>query len=308
MRRVQLAILGSIGLAPAFIGCSLLNPFDELQQEAVAEAGTSRDAGTSRTKVDSGSTIVDSGAPPSSDASVLDSGGDGAAPTYRDEVISDSPALYARLGEKSGTTATDETGALNGVYTGNGFTLGVEGAIAGDSNTAIQVDGRSSVRFPSGAAFGAKAAFTLEFWAKQSAYDSYSWTIDHFDWGAAAGRSGWGLRVSNNELGVERWLNGNTQGSTGFSTQNILGAFHHIVATFDGASICIYVDTVKSCGPVTDVAIPTTSNVWSFGTRNDCNLVSGCQGFIGALDEFAVYTFSLSEARISAHYARAKGN
>src|SRR5215216_3175344 len=64
-----------------------------------------------------------------------------AAPgSYRDEVLADSTAGYWRLGE-TGTTAADETANANpGSYLG-GATRGVQGALAGDLNTAARFDG-----------------------------------------------------------------------------------------------------------------------------------------------------------------------
>src|SRR5437588_12014150 len=47
---------------------------------------------------------------------------------------------YWRLGESSGTTACDSYGANAGTYQG-GFTLGRVGAIAGDPDTAVELDG-----------------------------------------------------------------------------------------------------------------------------------------------------------------------
>ena len=49
---------------------------------------------------------------------------------------------YWRLGESSGTSACDSYGANTGTYQG-GFTLGAAGAIAGDPDTAVTLDGSS---------------------------------------------------------------------------------------------------------------------------------------------------------------------
>ena len=48
--------------------------------------------------------------------------------TYRTTVLADTPRGYWRLGEASGTSASDETGTSAGVYTG-GVTLGQAGAV-----------------------------------------------------------------------------------------------------------------------------------------------------------------------------------
>src|SRR5689334_7457775 len=61
-------------------------------------------------------------------------GGSGGAPaTYVDAVRSEQPVAYWRLGEASGTTMTDEMGAMNCTYVA--ADLGVAGALAGDRDT-----------------------------------------------------------------------------------------------------------------------------------------------------------------------------
>ena len=64
---------------------------------------------------------------------------------YVDVVDALSPLGYWRLGEPSGTTATDYTGSYNGAYSGTGVTLGATGALSGDSDTAASFDGSTGV-------------------------------------------------------------------------------------------------------------------------------------------------------------------
>ena len=59
---------------------------------------------------------------------------------YADVVNSLNPVAYWRLGESSGTVAVDETGNYNGTYVGSP-TLGVDGLLLGDTNTAVSFDG-----------------------------------------------------------------------------------------------------------------------------------------------------------------------
>ena len=63
---------------------------------------------------------------------------------YVDVVDGLSPLGYWRLGEPSGTTATDRAGSYNGAYDG-GVTLGATGAIGGDSDTAVSFNGTNGV-------------------------------------------------------------------------------------------------------------------------------------------------------------------
>src|SRR5262249_9490411 len=56
---------------------------------------------------------------------------------YRDTVLADSPILYWRLGESSGTTVGDSSGhGSTGTIVGSP-TLGAQGALFGDSSSAV---------------------------------------------------------------------------------------------------------------------------------------------------------------------------
>ena len=309
MPRLLLATAIAASCAATLAACSLVNTLDDLRSDTSAEAGTGRDSGrTSNPGTDASPVdpLADSGVA-DSNTSADASADAAAAKTYRDEVLADSPSVYLRLGEKSGATAKDEIGAFPGTFpTNGGFVYGEPGAIVGDTDTAITLnDGKRPITFGAGLDFAGTASFTVELWAKQTGYDVYSWTVDHFAW--AAQRNGWGLRLSDDQFGVERWANGSTNGSTSFATGPIgLGVYHHIVATFDGASICIFRDTIKmNCSPATNSPIQKTTGIWTLGARNDCP--TNCQGFIGSLDEFAIYPTALPEARIQAHYNKGTG-
>src|SRR5205814_6256715 len=91
-----------------------------------------------------------------------------ATPTasYRQVVLDASPASYWRLGETSGTSAADETGANPGTY--NNVLLGAPGALACDSNPSASFDGvQSYVRMPDSPSLDMTSAVTVEFWAKR---------------------------------------------------------------------------------------------------------------------------------------------
>ena len=63
---------------------------------------------------------------------------------YVDVVDALNPTGYWRLGESAGATATDRAGSNNGTY-GSGTTLGVTGALSGDSDTAVDFDGNGGL-------------------------------------------------------------------------------------------------------------------------------------------------------------------
>jgi hypothetical protein len=70
-------------------------------------------------------------------------GRSGARADYLSVVLADGPLAYWRLGEASGPVAYDASGnAMHGTYIG-GVTLAQAGALEGDADTAVCLDGVS---------------------------------------------------------------------------------------------------------------------------------------------------------------------
>ena len=91
--------------------------------------------------------------------------------------ITATPGLvsYWRLGESSGTNACDSYGPNAGTYQG-GFTLGATGAIAGDPDTAVRLDGSSGyVNVPHSSSLDVGDSFTIEAWVKRNSFGAPSY-------------------------------------------------------------------------------------------------------------------------------------
>src|SRR5205823_13784272 len=83
---------------------------------------------------------------------------------YAGAVLADSPAGYWRLGESSGTTATDQTGTNAGTY-GGGQACSPAGALSRVPDTSVVLDGSSgTVQIPNAAALDPTTQITLEAW------------------------------------------------------------------------------------------------------------------------------------------------
>jgi hypothetical protein len=87
----------------------------------------------------------------------------GAPCSYPSTLESTSGLLaYWRLGESSGRTAVDAVGGHNGTYT-SGVTLGAAGAILGDANTSVSLNGTTAkVNAPS---LGSASDWTVQGWS-----------------------------------------------------------------------------------------------------------------------------------------------
>ena len=84
---------------------------------------------------------------------------------YAAAVLADTPSLYWRLGEPSGTNANDETANnRDGTYTGT-FTLAQTGALKGDTNTAVDLTAPTGVVTSTYNPFVNGTTRTFEGWA-----------------------------------------------------------------------------------------------------------------------------------------------
>ena len=224
-----------------------------------------------------------------------------ATSTYRSEVLADAPRGYWRLGEASGNVAVDQTSAYPGSYLG-GVLLGRPGAISGDSDTAVHLDGlddKVSMGDPAsgGLDFGT-GDFTVEAWVKT--------TVNAEQVIASKQGSGayWQVTVTDDYGAVgrvrARVSAGSTQTVTGPAVHVDDGAWHHVVVLFDrDRSITIYVDKVYS----KETLVTTKTSVSNSSPFVIGGLGSGSNPpFKGQLDDVAVYPTLLSASRIQAHY------
>jgi hypothetical protein len=112
---------------------------------------------------------------PAAGPSIARGTGESPTSTYSDEILADNPAAYWRLGEATGTVASDQLGGNPGSYR-NGVTLGQPGPLVGDTNTAVSFDGANDfVTVPHSSALNATSGVTVEGWIKRS--KSGAWQV-----------------------------------------------------------------------------------------------------------------------------------
>ena len=293
-RAARLALALSLG------GCSLFvldegeftggrGPATDSGVDAAQDAATTLDGGGGG---DGGGGATEAGAPDASNA-------DGSTSKYASTIVADGPILYLRFGDTGGTTAKATVGS-DGTYAVAGVSLGAAGALAGDPDPALTLDGTGTVSLP-GASFDGLTPFSVELWVKPSATNTtYGFVVDNSNWNTP--RRGWTLLVGEDGTGFERWENDTDR--TGLRVDAMsAGAWHHVVGTFDGATVRLYVDAVRVSSAATSVSLPARTSTLTVGNQScDC---SG-NGFIGSVDELAIYDRPLTEMQIAAHFAAAK--
>ena len=269
--------------------CTLAYPLDGF-------VGTTLDDGGDPLHEGGDASATNDGA--SSDSPASESGDAGSA--YRAVVMSDGPVAYYRLGD-TGSLAKDETGAHPGTVIGT-LSHGA-GAIAGDPDGALVANGQGWIDIAQIYPFVGNASYSIEAWVAPSAAPTLTGVLARNV--AKPGSSpsdGYSLYIDTNEAPtMGRWLSSAEQSVAAPSLP--VGIFTHVVGTYDGATLRIYLNgtlaasaaaTAAIIGPSTDLAIGASRN--------------GTYGyFVGSLDEIALYDRALSPERIAAHHTAGTG-
>lgn len=211
---------------------------------------------------------------------------------YRDTVLADSPRGYWRLGETIGTIAADAAGTSAGTYL-SGVTLAQPGAITGDLDTSARLDGfNDAVRIPNSSALNSASAFSLEAFVRPGALPGTTATIMRKD-------QQYLLRLtSQGNLIFRVWKSGEHELSTASGVVATDG-WSHIVATYDGAAMRIYVNgRLRATMSLSAPAATSTSDLYLGASIN-------YDWLAGYLDDVAVYTRALSAGDVERHYAAA---
>ena len=219
---------------------------------------------------------------------VLGGAPSGARASAYSDAVRATPGLagYWRLGERSGTAAADAIGAWPGAYAG--VTLGAQGALGDDADSAARFGGVGSVNAGDGPAL--TGALTLEAWvnvdAARSGYlvsDGSTSTGYHLSLSAGApvarfGMTGGAVQVSAPALSPNAW--------------------HHLAATVGSSAVTLYVDGVARASQPAKGTPRTSTNALMLGRYSN----SSSSYLRGTLDEVAVYGAELDAATVRAHY------
>ena len=92
---------------------------------------------------------------------------------------------------------------------------------------------------------------------------------------------------------IEIFANGTNYNYSSLSTYNTANAWHHIVISYDGSNLTVYVDTNKLSQSATGLNISSTSDMRIGARSNNNNL------FKGFISNVAVYNTNLTDANVS---------
>ncbi len=239
--------------------------------------------------------------------------------TYAAEVLADGPIGYWRLGEATvSAPAADASGHGNdGTYSTGGITLGHPGFHGGD--TAALFDGTTGRIVVPNSATNNPPRITMEAKVRWDGPTGLQQRILEKE--SYAGTTQYGLSVNPDaKVRVELRMN------DGSSTPHVvaadstgvvaLGAETHVVATYDGLAIRIYLNGIlDSATPINTTAIDIDTK-WPHTPPDDPEVALAIgdrmgmipvgstihRTFYGLIDEVAIFATALSRKRILAHY------
>ncbi|WAX55907.1 PKD domain-containing protein [Jatrophihabitans cynanchi] len=234
--------------------------------------------------VDSGRTIVGSTAP-----------SDG----YGSTVWNDSPALYYRLDETSGTTATDRSGNTNNGSFAGGYTLGVASPVSGAGHTAVTFDGTTGT-LASGAQTAGPNVYSEELWFNTTSTSGGKLIgFGNARTGSSSNYDRHVYMLASGQL-VFGTYTGQINVATSSGTYND-GKWHYVVATQGADGMSLYVDgQLVATNPQTQAQ--SFNGYWRIGGDNLNGWGANNAYFAGTIDEAAVYPTELTPAQVSAHY------
>jgi len=233
-------------------------------------------------------------------------GGAGTTP-YVQAVAEDRPLAHWRLGEQAGGVAHAFVGgtAFDGAILGTPA-LGTAGAVKGDADTSLGFTANNGQAVDVGSTFDfvQTSPFSLEAWVNLSAVDgAYRHLFTKDTVAPIALREQYGIFVrldATPSLVFERFVGGGKNAATYASpaaTPLTLNQWHHVVGTYNGNLIALYLDGVSVASAVDTRQQQHKDGHFIIGakTANDGTL-------LGAIDEVAVYDRALSEERVKRHY------
>ncbi len=192
------------------------------------------------------------------------------------------------LNEPNGTLAADTTGTAPGTYL-NGPTLGVTGILAG--STAASFDGVNDyVAISPPLPLNTKAGVTLEAWIKPDALQ-----------GSVIRRNtSYELRAqSDGSILFRVWVGESVQSLTTAKSMISTNNIHQLAATYDGASMRIYIDGEQVASRSQAGRITNGSSTLYIGWND-----GGETYFDGIIDDPAIYSEALSADTVLNNFER----
>jgi hypothetical protein len=215
---------------------------------------------------------------------------------YAVAVIADSPIAWWRLG--SGGNDVEDSSGNGHQFTKTGTLTETPGLLPTDPSPSRDFPGDQNNYYEAAdhADFDMvnTASYSIEAWVNLDTVDTgFRRILDHDD-----NTNGWSLSAETT-LGFQFYRHAaGVEAVAAYKPSPITGRTYHIVGTYDGVNIRLYVDGVLRGGPTA-----SAGNIAAIvqGVRTGFGV--GAPNYPdGRLDELAVYLSALSPVRVLAHY------
>jgi hypothetical protein len=219
---------------------------------------------------------------------------------YAPAVLADSPAVYWRLDDGGPVSVADSSGNnRDGTVVASlpDPTFRIPGLVSSDNNRCVNFAGNSAIERPYAAWMDA-SHITVEALIQTVVRTGFGAIIDRDDGGSARV-----FQFRRNATHLEFIIIGTSTVVVTGTVDIADGTPHLVHATYDGATVKLYVDGVLDTSAATIVALPTSAARFRIGANRSAPGPSYVIGFTGEIDEAAYYTTVLSAARIAAHAA-----
>jgi uncharacterized repeat protein (TIGR01451 family) len=291
--RADLALSGTVGPEPAVIGDTLT------YQLTLTNNGPARGTGgtlqvTLPTGLTPGAATPSQGSCTTTGQSVSCAVGTLEAGGPAQQVLTDHPAGFWRLGDPAGSTSVADTSGdgLTGAVD-PGVTLGQPGAMSGDTAATFPGTG-PAVTIAQSPFLDLSSAVSVEAWVRPT----------------AAGQNGGIFEKTINGSVNSQYMLFLEAGIAKFRIRTATGAllpvngptlplstWSHLVGTFDGATLRLYVNGTLAASAAAQGPLASGSGVAFLG-----RLGQNLYPFKGSIDEVAVFTGALSADGVRAHY------
>lgn len=220
---------------------------------------------------------------------------------YPEQVLADSPLGYWRLNETAGSVMADSSGNQRPGFYQGGFTLNQAGLLPSDPKAAPSVNFTGGFSAIPHGSWATTPHVTLECLIRPSSIGVAREIIGKDD--DASPLSDLAYRLTLLASGVVEFLivdNGMNIRQARTSATLSAGGVYHLVATYDGSNLRIYLNGAQAgiLAAAGSIQAGSTFDI----TVGGLNRYAGNR-FDGRIDEVAVYGSALSAARIAAHYA-----
>lgn len=232
---------------------------------------------------------------------------------YPDTVQSQSPIVYYRFNDPVTAPPPPDVATNNGSLgtAGDGLYINcpthpLPSALAqfqtGDASASF--DGQSqSVDVPYNAALNPAGPFTIEVWARLTAFTNFNRVVLASRWIATGVQQGYQLLVRNTG-GANTWRFTTYNGTGGNNIDGPIARWNewtHVVATHDGTFNRLYINGALAATSAAVTYVPNTT-AGRFRIAGGQSENAGGDFWPGGVDEVAVYPTALADVEIMAHY------